>query len=418
MTGQPSHAGRRLLVAGASPMRESAFALWRQLGIEIVLVDGYTTGRYEHMVHEFVPWDARDDSADITRIAELARTCDGVTTLTDNSQLTAASVAEDAGMPGIGRPAARVARSKLTQRELCAQAGMAVPRWCHARERADLDRFFADGPRPVVLKPVDCAGSAGVLRVDDLAEARRQWPVVRMLSPSRTVLAEDFLAGREVCVEAVVAGGRPVFVSVCQADYTGQEGFLAVSAAYAAVQPDSAAAWPAMREVVTALGLAEGIMQAEFKIDGSRWTLLEATFRPGGALVPDLTARVTGVHLYEVQARLAFGLDPIPPGPPAPVSPYAQVRFLVAGGQVRRFVPPATILADLPDVKVANQLAAPGQHVRLPLSEDGRAGYAAGWGTDAADLDAQLRTAIDRLGTAMGLTQHRQPPRPVGVVAR
>ncbi|CAM3727426.1 ATP-grasp domain-containing protein [Kibdelosporangium persicum] len=417
MTGQPSHAGRRLLVVGTSPMRESAFALWRQMGIEIVLVDGYTTGRYEHMVYEFVPWDPRDGSADITRIAELARTCDGVTTLADNSQITAATVAEETGLPGIGRAAAKVARSKLEQRDLCARAGMDVPRWRHIRDRADLDRFFADGTRPVVLKPVDCAGSAGVLRVDDLAAARQQWPVVRMLSPSRTVLAEDFVDGREVCVEAVVSGGQPVFVSVCQADYAGTEGFLAVSAAYAAVQPDQAAAWPAMAQVVTALHLGEGIMQAEFKINGDRWTLLEATFRPGGALVPDLTARVTGVHLYEVQARIAFGLDPLPQRPAGPVTPYAQVRFLVGGGQVRKFVPPATVLADLPDVKVANQLAAPGQHVRLPLSEDGRAGYAVGWGTDAERLDAQLRTAIDRLGTHMGLTHHQQTPRPIDVVA-
>nr|WP_042178165.1 ATP-grasp domain-containing protein [Kibdelosporangium sp. MJ126-NF4]CEL13019.1 Putative ligase/carboxylase protein [Kibdelosporangium sp. MJ126-NF4]CTQ98705.1 Putative ligase/carboxylase protein [Kibdelosporangium sp. MJ126-NF4] len=418
MTGQPSHTGRRLLVAGASPMRESAFALWQRLGIEIVLVDGYTTGRYEHMVHEFVPWDPRDGSADITRIAELARACDGVTTLADNSQVTAAAVAEEVGLPGIGRAAANVARSKLEQRRLCADAGMDVPRWQHIRERADLDRFFDGESRPVVLKPVDCAGSAGVLRVDDVGEARQQWPVVRMLSPSRTVLAEDFVGGREVCVEAVVTGGKPVFVSVCQADYADSEGFLAVSAAYAAIQPDQATAWPAMAKVVTALGLGEGVMQAEFKITGDRWTLLEATFRPGGALVPDLTARVTGVNLYEVQADIAFGLEVLTRRPAAPVTPFAQVRFLVGGGQVRKFVPPATVLADLPDVKVANQLAAPGQHVRLPLSEDGRAGYAAGWGEDAEVLDAQLRTAIDRLGTAMGLTRHQQLPRPVDVVAR
>src|SRR5258708_22296094 len=80
---------QRLLVIGASVMREAAFAVWRQMGLEIVLADGFSTGRYEHLVHEFVPLDPRDGSADLPELTALARTCAGVVTLADHSQLTA-----------------------------------------------------------------------------------------------------------------------------------------------------------------------------------------------------------------------------------------------------------------------------------------------------------------------------------------
>jgi biotin carboxylase len=390
-------------------MRESAFVTWRQMGLHIVLADGYSSGRYEHLANEFAALDPRDGSADMDEILELARDCDGVTTLADNSQLTAAAVAEDLGLAGIGRAAAAIARSKLLQRSLCERAGLPAPQWRQVSEPGDLSGFFADCRGPAVLKPVDCAGSAGVLRVRDEQDALRQWQVVRSVSRSRTVIIEEFVPGRELCVDAVVVASLPVFVSICDADYTGPEGFIAVSAKYAAIQPDRAAAVQAIQRVVHAFGLANGVMQAEFKVDRGRWVLLEATFRPGGALVPDLTERVTGVNLYLAQARIALGMaPPVPPSASArPVVPHAQVRFLVASGTVRRFVPPGSILGGLPDVKVVNQFAMPGQRVRLPLSEDGRAGYAVGWAADSDRLDAQLREAVSRLGREMGLTEQR-----------
>jgi hypothetical protein len=231
---------------------------------------------------------------------------------------------------------------------------------------------------------------------------------VRSLSPSRTVIIEDYVEGREVCVDAVVSRGVPVFVSVCEAEYTGPEGFIAVSAQYAADQRDRAAAARAVGHLVSVLGLGEAMVHVEFKIDGDRWWLLELALRPGGALVPELTERVTGVSLYAAMARIALGEAlPLPAGASGGgTAPYAQVRFLVGSGQVRRFVPPAEVLGGLPDAKIANQTAGPGQRVRRPVSEGGRAGYAAGWGADRERLDAQLRVAIARLGRGMGLTVH------------
>ncbi|WP_245191836.1 ATP-binding protein [Amycolatopsis azurea] len=59
----------------------------------------------------FHPVDARDGSADVDQIVELVRGCDGVTTLSDASQATAAKVAGQLGLPGVGSERAEVARS-------------------------------------------------------------------------------------------------------------------------------------------------------------------------------------------------------------------------------------------------------------------------------------------------------------------
>lgn len=410
MRGRTRPAGR-LLVVGASPMRAAAFASWHRLGLDIVLVDGHSQGRYEDLATEFWALDARDSSADIDRIRELARGCDGITTLTDDAQRTVAVIAEELGMPGVGAAAGMAARSKATQRALCQQAGMRVPRWQRVTGTEDLRAFYADGPATAVIKPVDSAGGAGALRVENYREAAAHWPIVRSLSSSKLAIIEEFMAGREVCVDAVVAGGETLFVSVVDVEHMRTVGFLCTSSSYATQQPDGEIATGLIREIVAALGVADGIVHAEFKIDGSLWTTVEVGLRPGGALVPELTVRVSGVDLYVSQALVALGEKAAvqtAPGPPD--APYAEARYLVGEGQVRRFVPPASILPGLPDVKVVIQQAGPGQRMRVPLSEAGRAGYAYGWGTDRMALDAQLRQAIALLGKGMGLTIRGNDP--------
>lgn len=393
----------RLLVVGASPMRSQAFGVWREVGLDIVLVDGCSHERYEDLVQEFHALDPRDGADDLDAIARIARGCDGITTVADDSQLTVARIAELVGLPGIGTAVASIGRSKALQRAACREAGMRVPPWATVRSEEDLRAYFAKAERPSVIKPVDSAGGSGALRVETFDDAARHWPIAQSLSPSRTAVVEEFLDGREVCVDAIVSDGVVRFISVADCQHMPTLGFLCTAASYATDHPDTATAAREVPRVVAAIGLTDGIAHIEFKIDGDDWTVVEIGLRPGGAFVPELTVRVTGVQIYEMQARLALGEDPLG-GRRWPIdAPYAESRYLVADGVVRAFVPPAAVLSDLPDVRVVNQQVGPGQRARVPLSEAGRAGYAYGWGPDADSLDEQLRRALARLAEAMGV---------------
>jgi len=395
----------RMLVTGAGPMRAAAFAMWRELGIHVVLADGHSPDRYEDLVNEFVPLDVRDGSAESDELREVGAGCDAVTTLADDSQITAALLADQLGLPGVGVRAAKIARSKTLQRALFARAGMYVPTWREVRLPDDLDEFFSEGDRPAVIKPSDCAGGMAALKVSSCQEAKRHWPIIKSLSPTHTGIIEDFLEGREVCVDAVVWRRQLQFSSVADVEHLQGLGFLAIAASYATEQPDRTPASREIESVIAALGLDAGIIHAEFKIDNKdRWTLIELGLRPGGGYVPELTTRVTGYDLYEAQARLALGDDPATTSTSAVKWPYAGVRYLVASGSVRRFVPPAMILKRFEDVRVINQEVFAGQQVRVPLSEGGRAGYALGWGRNRAKLDTELDGAIRMLSCELGLT--------------
>ncbi|WP_238175937.1 ATP-grasp domain-containing protein [Kribbella albertanoniae] len=384
-------------------MRSGAFGLWRRMGLEVILVDGTSASQYQELADSYIALDPRDGTAAYERIKDLAAGCDGVTTLADGSQQLVAEIAAELGLPGSGVQAAAAARSKAVQRELCEQAGMVTPRWRTVRSERDLQEFFGDRKIDAVLKPTDATGGSGVLAVSTVAAALREWPIVRTLSRQRIGVVEELVEGREVCVEAVLSQGEPVAVSITEAEHGVGPGFVCTAGRVASVQPDHAIASAQAAQLGAVLGLSDGILHAEFKVGPSGWTLLETAVRPGGALVPDMTRLATGTDLYRAQALQALGQDPRA-ATGAPTAPYAQVRYLVATGRVRRFVPPAEVLDGLPDVLLLCQQGHPGQQLRSPLSDGGRAGYALGCGDDPERLDEQLRTALTRLCAGMGLT--------------
>ncbi|MGP3948515.1 hypothetical protein [Streptomyces sp. 7N604] len=396
----------RLLVLGATSMRMQSFVTWKAMGLHVTLVDGHSTSRYEPLADEFWPYDVRDTCADIDALTRLARQADGITTLADDSQYVVSVLAETASLPSIGTGPAAAARSKSLQRKLYDSAGLATVAWREVTSAGDLDAFYAQRSGPAVLKPVDASGGLGALAIDSPEDARLKLGVVLAMSPTRTAIIEDRLSGLEVCVEAVVSDGKIVFVSVTEADHLDGPGFVCSSGKFGAHNLDKSAAAEATR-LAGALGLRDGLIHAEYKVDGDRWTILESSLRPGGAFVPEMTARTTGVNLYEIQARLALGdcVTAADVQTQEPTAPHAQAQYLIAEGTVGRFVPPAEVMAGLPDVHEIGQQALPGQKLRVPMSDGGRAGYALGWGEDRDRLDEQLQTAADRLCNGMGLNR-------------
>ncbi len=398
---------RRLLVLGATTMRSRAFATWQAMGLHVTLVDGHSTSRYEHQVDDSLMWDVRDGSADLDALVRLAESAHAVTTLADDSQLTVSHVAQAVGLPSIGATAAGLARSKSHQRAIYDAAGLPTVAWREVRGPDDLEAFFGSRSGPAVLKPVDATGGLGALAVDSLAEAQRLLRVVLSLSPASTAIVEDRLEGVEVCVEAVVSGGEVVFVSVTEAEHLDGPGFVCTWGKFGAHPEYDAEALEQARILVSALGLTDALVHAEYKVAGAGWTILETALRPGGGFVPEMTARSSGVNFYDAQARLALGEQVTPDNVRSEdaAAPYAQAQYLVATGTVRRVVPPAVVAEGLPWVRVVGQQVQPGQKLREPMSDGGRAGYVLGWGEDRDQLADQLDVAADRLCTGMGLTR-------------
>ena len=93
------------------------------------------------------------------------------------------------------------------------------------------------------------------------------------------------IAGWGVCVDAVVCGGEPVFVSAVDCEHMRTVGFLCTSSSYATEQPDREPATAMIRQVVAALGVGDLTLDNRVQ-DGAEGGQLVQTHlgesRPGG----------------------------------------------------------------------------------------------------------------------------------------
>jgi biotin carboxylase len=253
---------------------------------------------------------------------------------------------------------------------------------------------------PAVLKPVPLSASRGVVRADDPAAARAAEARIRAIladageDPDGPVLAETYEPGAEVAVEALLRAGELEVLAVfdkpdpLEGPYFEETIYVTPSRLPAErlrlVEETAAAA-------ARALGLREGPVHAELRLDGDRIRVLELAARSIGGLCSRALRFGAGISLEEVILRHALGL---PLGDHAREQAAAGVMMLPIrrAGTLRevRGLDAARAVPGVSDVRIT---IAPGRPV-VPLPEGDRyLGFAFARGETPAEVEAALRAA-------------------------
>jgi biotin carboxylase len=231
---------------------------------------------------------------------------DAVIAVDDRGVLPAAHAAARLGLAHNPPSAVEATRDKQRMRERLAAAEVPQPGF----------EVLAPGeepalPYPLVLKPLDRSGSVGVIRVDDVDGARDAMAWIRRIvgDEHAVLLAERFVPGVEVSVEALLRGGELEVLAVFDKP-DPLDGPYFEETIY--VTP-SVHASPDLARVVAdgcrALGLVEGPVHAEARItpDGAI-VLIEVAARSIGGLCSRTLTFGAGLSLEEVLLRHALGL--------------------------------------------------------------------------------------------------------------
>jgi hypothetical protein len=136
---------------------------------------------------------------------------DRVECLWEPGILLAARLREAFGIPGLGVMQAQRFRDKELMKQALDQAGIRTPRHCAAQSVAEVwDAAEAIG-FPLILKPIDGAGSADTYRVRDTDELRAVLPRLRHVP---MVSVEEFVDGEEYTFDSITAGGRIAYYNI------------------------------------------------------------------------------------------------------------------------------------------------------------------------------------------------------------
>jgi len=373
---------KTVLFVGAGRHQQHAIERARELELRVVAVDrnANAPGLRVADVAEVV------DFADVAAVTEVGRrhSVDGVLTVSaDRAVPIVAAVAEDLGLPGIGRETAYLMTHKIAMRRKLAEVGVAQPEFAAVRTLHEAQTALETIRLPAVLKPANTGGQRGLflLRYDDELETHLHAALAE--SPTQEAIVERYHDGLELNGLAVARDGHVTPLTLSDRLRPPGIGF---GVGWIHVYPTTlfADALVEAEDVVVravhALGLRNGIAFPQLLASEDGVRVIEVAARIPGGEMARLALHAIGVDLIDIALRQALGED-VPDELVAPRfhRPLA-IRFLTADpgplplGRVRRIGSLEKVMA-FPGVVEADTYLSLGETIN-PVRLDGdRRGY-------------------------------------------
>jgi len=314
---------RLLLLLPTRTYRTEAFVeAASKLGVDLVCASERPSTLESLAPDSLLTLDFTDLEGAAATVAEWSRSrpVDAVVGVDDLTATTAAAIAARLGLRANPVAAVAAARDKWEMRQCLAAAGLPVPRF--RRIPLDEDPFMAARGVgfPCVLKPLALSASRGVIRANNvdqfvaafrrIAALLRRDDVTVSGDGGRFLLAEAYVPGVEVALEGMLtAGGLQTLALFDKPDplegpFFEETIYVTPSRLPAAIQE---AISTATLRAAGALGLEEGPVHAELRVNEDGVWVIELAARSIGGLCSRTLRFGTGMSLEELILRQALG---------------------------------------------------------------------------------------------------------------
>ena len=332
-----------------------------------------------------------------------------IVTAEDDFSSVAAEASEALGLRYHPSEAVRSARNKATTRRLLAEAGVPSP-WFHVASVKDDPATVATVARyPCVLKPLALSASRGVIRADTPEEFRGAWArvlkILEQKDASRRsgwarseILIEAYLPGREVAVEGIVVEGELRTLAILDKPDPMEGPFFEETILVTPSRlPDEAQGEivSSVRRAVAVIGLNDGPIHAELRVDEGRITLLEIAPRSIGGRCSTILRFEPEATLEDLILGHALGM---------PINGH--VRAPAAAGVMMMPIPRAGVLREVTGTEAALrvpgveglEISIPVGQAVWPLPEGNRyLGFLFAGGETPEQVEASIRDAHSKL---------------------
>jgi len=294
----------------------------RTLGVDIVCASEKPSTFEAHAPDHLLTLDFTDPDAAAAKVAELAgrRPLSAVVGVDDLTTVAAAAIAERLGLRGSAVAAVAAARDKYQMRQCLAAAGVPIPRFRRIALKDDPFLAARGVAFPCVLKPLALSASRGVIRANNVDQFITAFRWIAALlqrddvdargDAGQFLLAEQYIPGVEVALEGLLVGG--VLQTLALFDKPDPlEGPFFEETIYVTPSRLPATAQAAIERVTAsacaALGLSEGPVHAELRVNDAGPWVLEVAARSIGGLCSRTLRFGTGMTLEEIILRHALG---------------------------------------------------------------------------------------------------------------
>jgi len=310
---------RILLLMSPATYRAGAFLnAARVLHLEVVVgIDlPETLADYWHVP---LGLDFTDIQASVQTIVDFAQDhpLDAILSVDDSACELAAHACMALGLSHNSPQAAEAARDKLLMRNLMSAGGASCPIFRNFLLRDDPVWVATQVSYPCVLKPLRLSGSRGVIRADNpIAFVTSFQRLKRLLlnegysEEETSFLVEDFIPGFEVALEGLLTHGQLKVLALfdkpdpLDGPFFEETIYVTPSRLPTSVQQEIT---QCVAVAASSLGLHEGPVHAELRVNERGPWMLEIAGRSIGGLCSTILEFGTGVCLEELILRHAIG---------------------------------------------------------------------------------------------------------------
>ena len=420
---------RVLLLLPARTYRAEAFIeAARRTAVDVTIGMEAVADAQPDLSGNVLALNIRDPQAAARATVEFARRhpVDAVVGVNDITAVTAAVVAKALGLPHNSVEAVTAAGNKRRMRELLSQQGLPVPSYAVFPFDGDSKTYAQRVSYPCVLKPLILSSSCGVIRANDEREFMQAFHRVGALlttlgltaidEQARWILVENFVPGVEIALEGLLTKGvlQPLAMfdkpDPLDGPYFEETIYVTPSRLASDVQQNIVACAGRTAE---ALGLQEGPVHGEFRVNQSGVWVIEMAARAIGGRCSRMLDFAAGMSLEEVILRHALRM-PLPPLTRQTRAAGVMMLPIPYGGRLHevRGQVEARAMSGIEELTIT---AEPGDEM-VPLPEGTRyLGFLVARGDTPADVERSLRDAHLRLTvviTASPRTATDSPPLP------
>jgi biotin carboxylase len=297
---------KTILLLGAGISLPDTVARLKSLGLKIILAElpHLFDAKKAASADEIIITDYRKES--FCRIAEGLRDVwafDAVLSITEAGVAVAARLNRLFGMRGSDETSVACLNDKARMRALLRANGFSEVAYAVLQGRGDIPAFAARAGFPLILKPVDGAGSHGIHKVNSVEKAQAAFDSLR--ADGFTVLAEEYIDGQEYSVESFSFNGAHTVVAITEKVVNAH--FVEIGHVVPAMLQEATA--EAVKRFVgaflTIMGVTNGPCHTEMKISPKGMKIIESHNRIGGGNISKLVQLVYGVDLVKLSAQWA-----------------------------------------------------------------------------------------------------------------
>lgn len=278
---------KRVMILGANNFVIPLIKRAKKEGLYTIIVSPDKTEPGFEYADERVYTDLRDKDKVLEAAEKL--NIDGI--ITDQAETpvrTVAYVAEQLKLPGIGVDKSELFTNKYLMRETCRRIGIDTIKYKLVDNVEDAIAFFDTMDCDAIMKPIDSAGSRGVVKIKDIETIREEFEYTKSASKSGKVIIEEYIEGKELLLDGVVFNGEYQTI-ICgeyiKCDIPGvfSEYMGKYPAEITKEQYDMVNAL--VKRIIEGFGLPWGRTHTEVKINDKGAWLMETAARGGGRYI-------------------------------------------------------------------------------------------------------------------------------------